>query len=98
MYSLIVSAKMNGIDPQAWLADVLARIAGHPAHRLDEFCRGIGGRRRPRSLPSQPDVAPVNKIGHVYTIPRVAEMLGEDEDWLGDVANEMDQKDGLIWV
>jgi IS66 C-terminal element len=37
MYSLIVSAKMNGVDPQAWLADVLARIATHPAHRLDEL-------------------------------------------------------------
>jgi transposase len=37
MYSLIFTAKMNGIDPQAWLADVLARIAAHPAHRLDEL-------------------------------------------------------------
>jgi transposase len=37
MYSLIVTAKMNDIDPQAWLADVLARIAGHPANRLDEL-------------------------------------------------------------
>ena len=37
MYSLIVTAKMNDIDPQAWLADVLARIADHPAHRLDEL-------------------------------------------------------------
>ncbi|MBB4197510.1 hypothetical protein GGD83_001296 [Rhodoblastus sphagnicola] len=37
MYSLIISCKMNGVDPQAWLADVLARIAGHPAHRLDEL-------------------------------------------------------------
>jgi len=37
MYSLIVTAKMNDIDPQAWLADVLARIAGHPASRLDEL-------------------------------------------------------------
>ena len=37
MYSLIVSAKMNDIDPQAWLADVLARIAGHPSQRLDEL-------------------------------------------------------------
>jgi len=35
MYSLIVTAKMNGVDPQAWLADVLSRIAAHPAHRLD---------------------------------------------------------------
>ena len=34
MYSLIVTAKMNGVDPQAWLADVLSRIAAHPAHRL----------------------------------------------------------------
>jgi transposase len=37
IYSLIVSAKMNHIDPQAWLADVLARIAEHPANRLDEL-------------------------------------------------------------
>jgi transposase len=37
MYSLIVTAKMNNIDPQAWLADILARIATHPAHRLDEL-------------------------------------------------------------
>jgi transposase len=37
MYSLIVTAKMNDIDPQAWLADVLARIAGHPAHRIDDL-------------------------------------------------------------
>src|SRR6476661_1321133 len=37
LYSLIVTAKLNDVDPQAWLADVLARIAGHPAHRIDEL-------------------------------------------------------------
>ena len=37
MYILIVTAKMNNIDPQAWLADVLARIAEHPVHRLDDL-------------------------------------------------------------
>jgi len=37
MYSLIVTCKMNGVDPQAWLTDVLSRIATHPAHRLDEL-------------------------------------------------------------
>jgi len=37
MYSLIVTAKMNGVDPQAWLTDILSRIAAHPAHRLDEL-------------------------------------------------------------
>jgi transposase len=37
MYSLIVTAKMNDIDPQAWLADVLARLPSHPAQRIDEL-------------------------------------------------------------
>jgi transposase len=37
MYSLIVTAKMNGVDPQAWLTDVLARIATYPIHRLDDL-------------------------------------------------------------
>ena len=37
MYSLIITCKMNDVDPQAWLADVLARIATHPAHRLAEL-------------------------------------------------------------
>jgi hypothetical protein len=48
MYSLIVTAKMNDIDPQAWLADVLARIAEHPAHRIDEL---LPWNWRPRSAP-----------------------------------------------
>jgi hypothetical protein len=37
MYSLIVTAKLNDVDPQAWLADVLGRIAEHPASKLDEL-------------------------------------------------------------
>jgi transposase len=37
MATLIQTAKMSDVDPQAWLADVLARIAEHPAHRLDEL-------------------------------------------------------------
>ena len=37
-------------------------------------------------------LAPTNKVHHVRTIALVAEMLGEDEDWLWDVANEMDQE------
>jgi hypothetical protein len=35
LYTLIQSAKLNDVDPQAWLADVLARIADHPARHLD---------------------------------------------------------------
>ena len=37
MLTLIQTAKLNGVDPQAWLADVLARIADHAIHRLDEL-------------------------------------------------------------
>jgi hypothetical protein len=37
MYSLIVTARLNSVDPRAWLADVLARIADHPASRLHEL-------------------------------------------------------------
>jgi hypothetical protein len=40
----------------------------------------------------------VNKVHHVITINRVARDLGEDEDWLADVANEMEIEDGVIWV
>ena len=37
MYSLIVTAKMNDVDPQAWLADVLARLPGTTASRVPEL-------------------------------------------------------------
>lgn len=37
MYSLIGTAKLNGTDPQAWLADVIARIADLPVSRLPEL-------------------------------------------------------------
>jgi hypothetical protein len=40
----------------------------------------------------------INKVHHVTTINRVAEELGEDEDWLQEVANEMEVEDGVIWV
>ncbi len=36
--SLIETAKLNGVEPYAWLKDVLSRmLAGHPASRLDEL-------------------------------------------------------------
>jgi len=36
-YTLIETAKLNGIDPQAWLTDVLSRIADHKINRIDEL-------------------------------------------------------------
>ena len=40
----------------------------------------------------------VNKVSHVRTIDRVAKELGEDVDFLFDVAIEMEPEDGVIWV
>jgi transposase len=37
MYGLITTARLNDVDPQAWLADVLSRIAASPASRLDDL-------------------------------------------------------------
>ena len=37
IYTLIQAAKLSGIDPQAWLADVLARLPDHPANKVNEL-------------------------------------------------------------
>jgi hypothetical protein len=37
IYTLIASAKLNDIDPQPWLADILARLPDHPAKRVYEL-------------------------------------------------------------
>jgi hypothetical protein len=37
IFTLIETAKLCNVDPKAWLADVLARIADHPASRIGEL-------------------------------------------------------------
>jgi IS66 C-terminal element len=37
IYTLIQTARLNDVDPQAWLADALARLQDHPAKRIDEL-------------------------------------------------------------
>lgn len=37
VYSLVETAKLNGLDPEAYLRDVLSRIADHPINRIDEL-------------------------------------------------------------
>jgi transposase len=45
IYTLIAAAKLNGVDPQAWLADVLERMAAHPIRRLPELLPWNWGRQ-----------------------------------------------------
>ena len=37
IYSLIGTAKLGGVDPEAWLRHVLTNIADHPVNRVDDF-------------------------------------------------------------
>ena len=35
---------------------------------------------------------------YVFTIARAAEMLGEDEEWLWELANQLEPEDGRLWI
>ena len=37
LYTLIETCRLNDIDPRAWLADVIARLPGHPAKCINEL-------------------------------------------------------------
>ena len=48
IYSLVETAKLNGLDPQAYLREELTRIADHPINRIDELLLWkIQGSREP---------------------------------------------------
>ena len=53
MYTLIETARLNYVDPEAWLGDVISRIADHPNTKIDELLPGNGPepvrRRSPHS-------------------------------------------------
>ena len=46
----------------------------------------------------QPGGLTVAGISFVFTIARVAEMLGEDEEWLREISINMDPEEGHLWV
>ena len=69
---VIVSAKMNDVDPQVWLADVLARIAIHPAHRLDELLPWNWKTAQQQALAAGRLDGARQQISHVFTLSHVA--------------------------
>ena len=93
MLTLIQTAKLNDIDPQAWLADVLARINDHNITGWTTFCRGTGATRWISTTPPE-----CGSTGYAITIRRAAEMLAEDEDLLWDIASEMGPEHGCLWI
>jgi hypothetical protein len=46
----------------------------------------------------QPGGLTMAAIPFVFTIARVAEMLGEDEEWLREISINMDPEEGHLWV
>ncbi|MBT6117658.1 MAG: IS66 family transposase [Rhodospirillaceae bacterium] len=53
-YTLIGTAKLNSVDPQAWLADVLARIPEHKINRIDELLPWNWVAQQAQAVPAQP--------------------------------------------
>ncbi len=49
LYALIATAKLNDIDPQAWLADMFARLPDLPPSASTNTCRGTGRLRSVRA-------------------------------------------------
>ena len=93
MYRLIVTSKMNNVDPQAWLADVLARIAEHPAQKLDEL---LPWNWRPGYTVKtrRPD----HGCDHACLHDRLRRQDAERGRGLARASIDMDPEDGRMWV
>ena len=76
MATLIMTARLNNIDPKAWLADLFARIADMPQNRLHELFALELDASCVEVLRSGGVAMHVNKVYAVFTISRVAKDLG----------------------
>jgi hypothetical protein len=94
MFTLIMTAKLNDVDPQAWLADVFTHIAALPQSRLHEL---LPWEWKKRALLAAAAGA-MAAITRVFTIRRAAEILGRDEDLLWDISDQLDPEDGKLWI
>jgi len=86
VYDLIVTAKLNNVDPQAWLGRCHRpdRRSSRPLYRpatAVELAAVLGTAKSGRLI--------VPAIASVFTIGYVANLLGEDEDWLHELSIDM---------
>lgn len=88
MYSLIVAAKLNDIDPQAWLADVLARMPNLPVSRLPDLLPWNW--RRP-GHPTEGGL--MARVTHVHALDQVAKRIGESRELIELISSNPDHID-----
>ena len=92
MFTLIMTAKLNDVDPQAWLADVrpYCLTAAEPFARI-----AAGNGRHFNRWQRLPDHG---RHHRVYTIRMAAEILGRTEDLLWDLSDQLEPEDGMLWI
>ena len=89
----MATAKLNDVDPQPGLPMCWPGSSITRSPISLRCCRGIGAMQSVSSrLPTM--AAP----SQVFTISRAAEILGEDEEVLWDLATEMEPEDGHLWI
>ena len=95
MYSLIVTAKMNDSRPAG-----VARRRARPHRRpsVPPARRAAAVELASGHRGGQPGGLTMAGIPFVFTIARVAKMLGEDEEWLREISTNMDPEEGHLWV
>ena len=62
VYSLIETCKLNDVDLRAWLAEVLARLPDHPAHRVKELTPWAWKARRNAAAPNAAEPAATTTV------------------------------------
>ena len=93
--TLIETAKLSGLNPEAYLADLLARINDHLITRLDELLPWNWKTQHRTPSRSRVNMAAITRV---FTIARVAEILADNEDRLHDISIEMEPEDGILRV
>ena len=84
IYTLIETAKLNDVDPQAWLADVLARLPDHPAKQIGDLLLELAlarMRRRSCLIPARSSASVLPRGRHRMRTPHTVGIVGADPEF-----------------